>query len=83
MILDQIDADTFKTKARGCEFTITRRPDGWRVMVINAATRAWRSLGTKDFPTLEEVEKHYKSLRGIAALIAAEAHAIAAPGQLH
>lgn len=65
----QLDDNTYQGRARGCTYTITRQPSGWRVTVENAATRAWRSLGTRDFSTLEEVEAHYKSLKGLSALI--------------
>lgn len=72
MHLERIDENTFRTSGRGSIITLTRRGEGWRVAVENAATRAWNSLGSKDFDSLEAVEKHYKSLRGIAALIASD-----------
>lgn len=71
MAIEQIDEDTFQTRSRGSTITLTRLPEGrgWSVMVDNAAVRAWRSLGCKNFDSLEEVERKYKSLSGISKLI--------------
>ncbi len=41
----------------------------WQMHTDNASHRAYRGLGIKEFSTLEEVEKNYKSWRGIAALV--------------
>lgn len=55
---------------RGTELTITKKDGGyWEVMAQNAATRAYRTLGVKIFWTLADIEKSYKTFRGLAALI--------------
>lgn len=55
---------------RGTELMITKKDGGyWEVMAQNAATRAYRSLGVKIFWTLADIEKSYKTFRGLAALI--------------
>ncbi|MFC3110872.1 hypothetical protein ACFS07_36460 [Undibacterium arcticum] len=73
MIIECIDENTFRTSGRGSIFTLTRRGEGWRVVVENASTRAWRTLGNaQDFGSLVEVERRYKTLRGISPLIAAQ-----------
>lgn len=71
MAIEQVDDNTFKTLSRGAAITLQRRADGggWDVTVDNAAVRAWNSLGYKNFATLEEVERKYKSLAGISKLI--------------
>jgi hypothetical protein len=55
---------------RGTSLTIVKKGGGWwEVHSANAATRAWRSLGVKVFWELADIEKAYKTFRGIAALI--------------
>ncbi len=58
------------SNGRGTTFEIWTSGDKWHVFADNAARRAWRTLGVKTFETLEEVEDHYKSLKGISALAA-------------
>jgi len=48
---------------------VLRLPAAWEVHAINEAVRAYRSLGVKVFWTLEEIERSYKTFRGISALI--------------
>lgn len=40
----------------------------WEMHTDNAASRAWRTLGIKIFNSLEEVERSYKSWRGVSQL---------------
>lgn len=42
----------------------------WEVQAMNAAVRAYRTLGVKVFWTLAEVEARYKTFRGIGKLVA-------------
>jgi hypothetical protein len=42
----------------------------WQMMSDNAARRAYRTLGVKTFRSLAEVERAYKTWRGISALTA-------------
>jgi hypothetical protein len=50
--------------------TLIRKDGGyWEVMAQNAATRAYRTLGVKIFWSLDDVEKSYKTFRGLSALI--------------
>ncbi len=62
----------------GVEYTLTSRghtmqliktTDGWNMFTQNASTRAYRGLGYSFYVTLEEVERKYKSWRGISALV--------------
>ena len=43
----------------------------WQMMSDNAAVRAYRSMGVKIFWNLADVERAYKTWRGISALITA------------
>lgn len=67
----------YTTKNRGSSFVITNEgangevEDEWTVMVQNASSRAYNTLGSyKVFKTLNDVEKAYKSLQGIVNLSA-------------
>jgi len=73
MDVERIDENTFRTCARGSIVTLTRRSGGWRVAVENGTSSARCSLAVKEFDSLDGIEKHYKSLRGISLLIAADA----------
>lgn len=69
--IQQINETTFTANNdKGSEMTLTKSEVGyWMVMVENAATKAYRSLGMKTFWSLAEVETKYKTFRGLAALI--------------
>lgn len=55
---------------KGTSLHLVKKDGGyWQVYAQNAATRAYRSLGVKTFWSLAEVEKSYKTFRGLAALI--------------
>jgi len=59
------------TNGRGTEMTLSFNENVgyWQVMSDNAARRAYRSLGVKTFWSLAEVEKSYKTWRGISQLV--------------
>ncbi|HBO7921885.1 TPA: hypothetical protein L5C37_006199 [Pseudomonas aeruginosa] len=67
----QIDDTSYAVQARGSSMVLEQTKKGWRVKTRNAATRVWGLGGEswKDFDTLADVERHYKTWRGIAALI--------------
>jgi hypothetical protein len=70
----QTGAKEYKLTARGNEFTL-RFDDifgQWAMYTVNAAVRAWnRGFAIpKFFDTLEDVERAYKSWKGIVALVA-------------
>lgn len=70
--IQQINETTYTANnGKGTELTLVRKDGGyWEVMAQNAATRAYRTLGIKIFWSLAEVEKSYKTFRGLASLIA-------------
>lgn len=72
-MIQQLSDNAFYLESRGNKMTLTQEIWGgsllWIMRVDNASVRAWRSLGEKHFNNLAEVEKKYKSWRGIAALI--------------
>jgi hypothetical protein len=64
---------------KGChEMTLLKREFGWEMLTDSPSTRAWNSVtpggmsmpGFHSFKTLQEVEQHYKSWRGIAVIVA-------------
>lgn len=73
-VIQQIDASTYSVQSRGTHMTLQQTAKGWRVITRNAATRVWGLGGEswKDFDTLSDVERHYKSWRGIEALLASD-----------
>ena len=69
----QIDENTFYLESRGNKMTLSRKQGAWvefwQMSTDNASHRAHRGLGIKEFASLEAVEKHYKSWRGVSALL--------------
>ena len=69
----QIDENTFYLESRGNKMTLSRKQDAWgefwQMSTDNASHRAYRGLGIKEFASLEDVEKHYKSWRGVCTLL--------------
>lgn len=67
----------FYLAARGSKMTLrfSEAWDCWEMSTDNASHRAYRGLGVKHFQTLEEVERNYKSWRGIADLVNGTAYA--------
>lgn len=72
LVVDLKKDGMFCTKRGGNEFNIMRTSEGWNVTVTNASTKAWnRGFGKMlDFTSLDEVEAHYKSLKGIKNVVA-------------
>jgi len=77
-MIEMISASEFRLKKGAHEMTLLKATDGWDMLTHNAATRAWGSVHSggasmpsfRSFRTLAEVEDHYKSWRGIAAIVA-------------
>lgn len=69
--INQTAANEFTANnGRGTELTLVKMDAGyWLVSADNAAARAYRSIG-KVFWSLADVEAHYKTFRGLSALIA-------------
>ena len=69
--IQQIDDNSYTVTSRGTHMVLEKHGDGWRMKTKNAATRVWGMGGEswKDFASLEEVERNYKSWRGIAVLV--------------
>ncbi|MGO2168727.1 hypothetical protein [Pseudoalteromonas sp.] len=72
--VNMISHNKFKVVKRGHEFTIERQASGiWWVTVLNASVRAYSNgvAFPKEFDTIEAIEKQYKSLNGLSALLKA------------
>lgn len=69
--VQQINETTYTaSNGTGTELTLVKKDGGyWEVWAQNAATRAYRTLGVKIFWSLADIEKNYKTFRGISALI--------------
>lgn len=69
--IQQINETTFTANnGKGTELTLVKSAVGyWTVYAQNAATRAYRTLGAKTFWNLSDVEKSYKTFKGLGALI--------------
>lgn len=63
--------DGFVLVSRGHKMTLTydAKFSWWEMHTDNASTRAYRSLGVKIFNSLGEVERAYKSWRGVSLLL--------------
>ena len=77
-MIEMISATEFRLK-KGChDMTLLKSGSGWEMLTNNPATRAWKSVspggvsmpGYRSFETLQQVEQHYKSWCGIAAIVA-------------
>lgn len=68
-MIQQISETEFRLERGGHTMTLSRDEFGWHMFTENACTRAWDSLGFRRFSTLADVEKHYKSWRGLSALV--------------
>ncbi|MNJ54822.1 hypothetical protein D3C77_502800 [compost metagenome] len=66
----QVDDNTFTLSSRGHAMTLQRTGQGWVMFTDNASRRAYGGLGAREFDSLEAVEAHYKSWRGVALLVA-------------
>lgn len=69
--IEQNGPDSYRLKVRGCTMTLSRLPEGgWTMMTDNASARAWSGIpASKTFDDLQAVETHYRSWRGIRALL--------------
>lgn len=71
--IKQLETNKFYLESRGNKMTLAKESsifgDFWRMYTQNASQRAYRTIGAKDFASLAEVEKHYKSWQGIADLV--------------
>jgi hypothetical protein len=76
--IEQLGDNRYFLEARGTKMTLEPFRKGWRMKVVNAATRVWGLGGEswKEFDTLAEVESKYKSWRGIASLLESAAHQV-------
>lgn len=72
MMIIQLNATEFQLVKGGHVMTLRKGESAWYMSTQNTVTRAWNGrLGSlKRFETLGDVEKHYKSWRGVAALVA-------------
>jgi len=68
--IQQTAPNTYELSARGSRMKLSKHLSGWRMVTANAQTKAWGfGASVKDFESLAEVERHYKSWRGIAMLL--------------
>lgn len=68
-----VSENKFTLSSRGNDFTLEKLQNGqWGVTVINASVRAYCNgfAMPKEFDSLVDVEKAYKSWRGISLLVA-------------
>lgn len=66
-----IGTKSFNLVSRGNDMTLVfdEKFEWWEMHTDNASHRAYRGLGVRIFNTLAEVEKAYKSWRGIGELV--------------
>jgi hypothetical protein len=65
-----LENGSYYTESRGNKMTLIRNDwDQWEMYTDNASHRAYQGPGVRVFNSLKEVEKHYKSWRGISALV--------------
>ncbi len=72
-IITQTGKNTFQTdNGRGTTMILNwnERLGYWQMTSDNASRRAWRGLGISVYRTLADVEKKYKTWRGVSALVA-------------
>lgn len=70
-MIEQINDYTFKVVSRGSEMTLVKERDEWVMYTVNAMVKVYNNgfAIPKYFPTLKDVEKKYKSWRGISSLL--------------
>lgn len=70
-IIQTADNTYTASNGKGTELKLVKMEAGyWQVWAMNAAVRAYRTPGVKIFWHLSEIEKAYKTFRGISALLA-------------
>lgn len=71
-MIEMLADGSYSVKARGNKMILRHIQSilgQWSVTTDNASHRAYRGLGVRYFNSLREVEKSYKSWRGIAELV--------------
>lgn len=71
-MIEMLADGSYSVKARGNKMILRHVQSilgQWSVTTDNASHRAYRGLGVRYFNSLREVEKSYKSWRGIAELV--------------
>ncbi|MBL0436796.1 hypothetical protein JD543_04870 [Aeromonas caviae] len=71
-MIEMLADGSYSVKARGNKMILRHVQSSlgqWSVTTDNASHRAYRGLGVRYFNSLREVEKSYKSWRGIAELV--------------
>jgi hypothetical protein len=71
----QLDDGNFFLGSRGNKMTLINGANGWEMRVDNALHRAYCGAGVRVSRSLQDVEKKYKSWRGISTLATEYAHA--------
>jgi hypothetical protein len=76
--IQQLCDNRYFLQVRGTKMTLEPFRQGWRMKVVNAATRVWGMGGEswKEFDTLAGVESKHKSWRGIASLLSSVAYQV-------
>lgn len=70
--ITMVNDKKYTLRARGCDFTLEQQENGkWWMTVMNAAVRAYNNGFSmpKEFDSLKDVEKQYKSWAGISQLV--------------
>lgn len=71
-MISQIDTHKYYLENRGNKMTLVKHETcigtHWTMYTDNASRRAYKAFAQRDFDSLADVEKHYKSWKGIAAL---------------
>lgn len=64
--------DRYELNDRGKHMVLERSAKGWTMTTTSAVTRAYSMGGAsvREFNNLHQVEDHYKSWRGLCALLA-------------
>ena len=72
MTIQMLTEKSYFVSARGSKMTLTRVDEycgKWQMETDNASRRAYGGLGVRYFDNLQQVEKAYKSWKGISSLI--------------
>ncbi len=68
--INMLSSTKYYLESRGNKMTLVKEGDEWAMYVVNASVRAWRRgyAIPRYFASLDEVEKKYKTWRGISQL---------------
>jgi hypothetical protein len=72
MTIQMLTENSYFVSARGSKMTLTKINEYcgiWQMETDNASHRAYRGLGVRYFDNLQQVEKAYKSWKGISLLV--------------